>query len=169
MTLRLAHRGDHTTRRGKGAQIEDTLAALVAAAQRPDCDGVELTMATNYFGPMLLSVLMLDKLRQSAPSRIVNVSSRSIFGFSGMNGPARWDWDNLNSEKEHVSVEAYKRSKLALTWLTVEKSKPAQFHPYWFVKSATRFVSCQMLSYAQMTGRLELATSSRKAVGSGSS
>jgi len=54
MTLRLAHRGDHTTRRGRGAQIEDTLAALVAAAQRPDCDGVEFDVRLSADGVPIL-------------------------------------------------------------------------------------------------------------------
>lgn len=38
-------------------------------------DGLELTMATNYFGPFLLTHLLIDLIKQSAPSRIVVVAS----------------------------------------------------------------------------------------------
>ncbi|KAK3891128.1 hypothetical protein Pcinc_004921 [Petrolisthes cinctipes] len=38
-------------------------------------EGLELTMATNHFGHFLLTNLLLERLKQSAPSRIVNVSS----------------------------------------------------------------------------------------------
>ena len=37
--------------------------------------GFELAFGTNYVGPFLLTGLLLDRLRQSAPARIVNVSS----------------------------------------------------------------------------------------------
>jgi NAD(P)-dependent dehydrogenase (short-subunit alcohol dehydrogenase family) len=38
-------------------------------------DGLELTMATNHFGPFLLTHLLIDLLKRSAPSRIVIVAS----------------------------------------------------------------------------------------------
>lgn len=38
-------------------------------------DGLEQTMATNYFGPFLLTHLLIDLLKQSKPSRIVVVAS----------------------------------------------------------------------------------------------
>ena len=37
--------------------------------------GFELAFGTNYVGPFLLTGLLLDRLRESAPARIVNVSS----------------------------------------------------------------------------------------------
>lgn len=39
-------------------------------------DGLELTMATNHFGPFLLTNLLIDLLKKSAPSRIVVVTSK---------------------------------------------------------------------------------------------
>ncbi|XP_014484990.1 PREDICTED: retinol dehydrogenase 14 isoform X2 [Dinoponera quadriceps] len=38
-------------------------------------DGLEMTMATNYFGPFLLTHLLIDLLKRSKPSRIVVIAS----------------------------------------------------------------------------------------------
>lgn len=40
-------------------------------------DGVEMTMATNHYGPFLLTYLLIDLLKKSAPSRIVVVASKT--------------------------------------------------------------------------------------------
>jgi NAD(P)-dependent dehydrogenase (short-subunit alcohol dehydrogenase family) len=46
------------------------------AGQRGMTDsGFELAFGTNYVGPFLLTGLLLDRLRESAPARIVNVAS----------------------------------------------------------------------------------------------
>ena len=50
MALRLAHRGDHATRRSAGRLVENSIAALVAAAGQPDCDGVEFDVRLSADG-----------------------------------------------------------------------------------------------------------------------
>lgn len=47
-------------------------------------DGIELTMATNHYGPFLLTHLLIDLLKKSAPSRIVVVAS-SLYRLASVN------------------------------------------------------------------------------------
>jgi retinol dehydrogenase 12 len=79
-------------------------AGLISRSYRVSEDGYELTIAVNHLAPFLLTNLLLDRLRASAPSRIVTVSSQSHRGARitpGMLG--REDWSPL---------KAYGRSKL---------------------------------------------------------
>lgn len=55
-------------------------------------DNLEIQFATNHFGPFLLNHLLLDMLKQSAPARIIVVSSVTHLW-------ARLDLENLNCEK----------------------------------------------------------------------
>jgi retinol dehydrogenase 14 len=66
--------------------------------------------------PFLLTELVFDKLKSSAPSRIVNVSS------DGANG-SKIDFDNLQGEKKYNTFGQYGQSKLALNLITVELSR----------------------------------------------
>ena len=81
-------------------------------------DGIEQTMALNYFTPFLLSNLLLDILKKSAPSRIVNVSSVGHFG-------GRLDLDNVARDRRMGAegFSAYQRSKLALVMFTYELAR----------------------------------------------
>jgi len=69
-------------------------------------DGYETTFAVNHLGYFLLTNLLLDLLKRSAPSRIVNVSSRAH-----LNGHI--NFDDLNCEKRYAAGRAYGQSKLA--------------------------------------------------------
>ena len=81
-------------------------------------DGIERTMALNYFAPFLLTHLMLDALEKSAPSRVVNVASVGHFG-------GKINLDNLT--RDHGmgmgGLGAYQRSKLALVLFTYELAR----------------------------------------------
>ena len=68
-------------------------------------DGYELTLAVNHLAPFLLTNLLLDRLRASAPSRIVTVASQAHRG-------ARLDVAALSSAEDWSPLKAYGRSKL---------------------------------------------------------
>lgn len=78
-------------------------------------DGLERTMALNYFSPFLLTNLLLETLSNSSPSRVVNVSSVAHFR-------AALNLDDINGrlDKGMNGYRAYSRSKLALILFTYE-------------------------------------------------
>ncbi len=77
-------------------------------------DGLEMTFAVNVMAPFLLTSLLLDCLRQSAPARVVNVSS-------GAHSRASIDLTDLQHERRaYRGFRVYSESKLALTMLTAE-------------------------------------------------
>lgn len=83
-------------------------------------DGIEATLATNVIGPFLLTRLLLPKLREAAPARVVNVASRAHMPKSGYGAEVSWDWENLKGEKSYEPMTFYKNSKLAMMWFTYE-------------------------------------------------
>ena len=83
-------------------------------------DGFEMTLGTNHLGHFLLTNLLLEDLRQSAPSRVITVSSQlHIPGYRGGRGPD-FDYDNLKGEKYYNASVFYLNSKLANMWFTYE-------------------------------------------------
>lgn len=75
-------------------------------------DGFETQFGINYLGHFLLTELLLDTLKASAPARIVNVSSVAHAGMRGVYG--KIDFEDLNFDnKEYNAYQAYANSKLA--------------------------------------------------------
>jgi NAD(P)-dependent dehydrogenase (short-subunit alcohol dehydrogenase family) len=94
-------------------------AGVVNLSRRETVDGLERAFAVNYLAPFLLTHLLLDKLKASAPSRIVNVSSGSHqSGFIKM--------DDLQLEKGYRLMRAYGQSKLAVVLFTYELARRLQ-------------------------------------------
>jgi retinol dehydrogenase-14 len=89
-------------------------AALAKRTLTPE--GFETIFATNHLGPFLLTTLLLDPLRASAPSRILNVSSEGLRVFPNL----RIEPDNLNGERRYSRTHAYYHSKLAQVMFTLE-------------------------------------------------
>ena len=81
-------------------------AGVFRARRHTTSDGLEETFAVNHLAPFLLTNLLLDRLRESAPSRVVIVASAAHFG-------AALDFDNLLLERRFGPWKAYSRSKLA--------------------------------------------------------
>lgn len=79
-------------------------------------DGFETTFAVNHLAPFLLTHLLNGLLLQSAPARIVTVSS-----ITHINCP--WDPGNLQGEKRYDGRNAYSLSKLANVLFTVEVAR----------------------------------------------
>ncbi|MDE1820451.1 MAG: SDR family oxidoreductase [Euryarchaeota archaeon] len=81
-------------------------------------EGLERTMALNYYAPWALTQGLLPLLRSSAPSRVVNVAS--VAHFSG-----RLDLNNPNGKGDMGvgGLGAYSRSKLALVLYTYELAR----------------------------------------------
>lgn len=78
----------------------------VNKARRLTADGIEATFAVNHLGYFLLTNLLLDLLVQSAPARVVTVSSIG-------HRQGTLDFDDLGYEKGYGIMRAYTRSKLA--------------------------------------------------------
>ncbi len=76
-------------------------------------DGLEYTFATNHLAPFLLTQLLLDMLKASAPARIINVSS--IAHTSG-----KIHFADLQGEHSYSVINAYAQSKLAQIYFTYE-------------------------------------------------
>lgn len=80
-------------------------------------DGFEIHFGVNYLGPYYLTRLLLDLIKKSAPSRIINVSSTGYESCKSMN------WDDLNFEKDYGALKAYCQSKLGNVLFTNELAK----------------------------------------------
>ncbi|KAH8314469.1 hypothetical protein KR059_009174 [Drosophila kikkawai] len=82
-------------------------------------DGIELQLGVNHMGHFLLTNLLLDLLKESAPSRIVNVSSLA-------HTRGEINTGDLNSDKGYDEGKAYSQSKLANVLFTRELSNRLQ-------------------------------------------
>jgi retinol dehydrogenase 14 len=79
-------------------------------------DGLEHTFALNHLGPFLLTNLLLDLLKASAPARVVTVSS-------GAHTTGRIDFGDLQGSAAYSGQRAYNASKLANVMFTYELAR----------------------------------------------
>ncbi len=86
------------------------------ATRRVTADGLEYTFAVNHLAPFLLTSLLLDRLKASAPARIVTVSS-------GAHASGTIDFDDLQGERRYSGQRAYSQSKLANVMFTYELAR----------------------------------------------
>ncbi|NXT27243.1 RDH12 dehydrogenase, partial [Syrrhaptes paradoxus] len=94
-------------------------AGIMLCPHSKTVDGFEMHLGVNHLGHFLLTFLLLERLKQSAPARIVNVSSLAHHG-------GRIRFHDLNGEKSYNCGLAYCHSKLANVLFTRELARRLQ-------------------------------------------
>jgi retinol dehydrogenase 14 len=88
-------------------------AGLVQSKRTETPDGIETTLAINHLAPFLLTNLLIERLEQSAPSRVITVSSEA----------QRWgnmDFEDMQSRRKYRGFPVYGMTKLANIMFTYE-------------------------------------------------
>jgi NAD(P)-dependent dehydrogenase (short-subunit alcohol dehydrogenase family) len=80
-------------------------------------DGIELTFALNHLAYFLLTNLLVDMLKSSAPARVVSVSS------DAHRMPRRFDFDDPQARRRYRGFGAYGQSKLANVLFSAELAR----------------------------------------------
>jgi NAD(P)-dependent dehydrogenase (short-subunit alcohol dehydrogenase family) len=79
-------------------------------------DGLETQFAVNHLAPFLLTHLLVDVLKSSAPARVVTVAS-------DMHRGATIDFDDLQSARSYRPLRVYSRTKFANVLFTYELAR----------------------------------------------
>ncbi len=103
-------------------------AGITDPVRRLSVDGWEMHLATCHLGHFLLTHLLLDRLKASAPARVVMISSEAHRAGPGL------DFDDLNNEKiwggsdfsNGASFRAYHRAKLCNIYFTLGMAERLQ-------------------------------------------
>ena len=88
-------------------------AGVIVSGRHLTNEGYELQFGVNHLGHFLITNLLLDVIKNSAPSRIINVSS-------GAHKIGKIHFDDINLEKNYTLWRAYSQSKLANILFTYE-------------------------------------------------
>jgi NAD(P)-dependent dehydrogenase (short-subunit alcohol dehydrogenase family) len=91
-------------------------AATYARRREATAEGIEMQLAVNHLAPFLLTGLLLDTLRASAPARVVTVSS-------GAHRGRRIPWDDLQAERRYRAFPRYGETKLMNLLFTRELAR----------------------------------------------
>ena len=91
-------------------------AGLVNLRRQVNTEGLEQTFAVNYLAIFQLTLRLLERMKESAPARIVNISSDTY-------KIAKLELDNLQLEHGYSVSQAYGRSKLAIVYFTLELAR----------------------------------------------
>jgi NAD(P)-dependent dehydrogenase (short-subunit alcohol dehydrogenase family) len=111
--------------RGLAREVKDTTRRLDVLVNNAGCicvnrqetvDGLEMTFAVNHLAYFLLTNLLLDVIKSSAPARIVSVSSAAHHGCTIR-------FDDLQGKARYSGWRAYQQSKLANVLFTRELAR----------------------------------------------
>jgi len=120
-------------------------------------DDIEMTFALNHLAGFLLTNLLLDTLKASAPARIINVSSDA-------HASGKIEFDNLQGER-NFSPRVYDNSKLANILFTMELARRLEgtgvtvnaLHPGFvstgFAKNNGRVIAALVSIFAPLVAR----------------
>jgi NAD(P)-dependent dehydrogenase (short-subunit alcohol dehydrogenase family) len=105
-------------------------AGIIPRKRMVTVDGLETQFAVNHLAPFLLTNLLVDVLKSSAPARVVTVAS-------DMHRGAIIDFDDLQSARSYRPLRVYSRTKLANVLFTYELARKLEgtevtancFHP----------------------------------------
>lgn len=107
-------------------------AGAMFTSRQLTAEGIEQTWALNHLAPFLLTNLLLDRLKQSAPARVITTASDAHKG-------TRIPFDDMGAERSYgkLGFERYGQTKLANILFTAELAKRTQgtgvsaycFHP----------------------------------------
>ena len=92
-------------------------AGIINQQRRTTIDGFEETFAVNHLSHFLLTNLLLDRLREGEPGRVVTTAS-GAHRFGG-----RIDFEDLQSNENYGTFPVYGRSKLANILFTRELAR----------------------------------------------
>jgi retinol dehydrogenase-12 len=92
-------------------------AGAMFSPRRETVDGIEMTFALNHLAYFLLTNLLIDTLKASGPSRVVNVASDAHRMVSGI------DFDDIQAKKAYKPFRVYGQSKLANILFTRELAR----------------------------------------------
>jgi NAD(P)-dependent dehydrogenase (short-subunit alcohol dehydrogenase family) len=93
-------------------------AGVIMLRREETTDGIETTFAVNHLAYFLLTVLLLDRLKASAPARVVSVASDAHHWAGGA-----LDFNDLDSRNGYSAMRVYGRSKLANILFTRELAR----------------------------------------------
>jgi NAD(P)-dependent dehydrogenase (short-subunit alcohol dehydrogenase family) len=120
-------------------------------------DGIEMTFALNHLASFLLTNLLLDTIKASAPARIINVSSNA-------HASVKIEFDNLQGERSYTP-RAYDSSKLENILFTMELARRLEgagvtvnaLHPGFvstgFAKNNGRVIAALVSIFAPLVAR----------------
>jgi NAD(P)-dependent dehydrogenase (short-subunit alcohol dehydrogenase family) len=93
-------------------------AGIMMGQRTVTIDGIETMLAVNYLAPFLLTNLLLDTIKASAPARIINVAS--------VPANMRINFDDLQATRKYSGFRQYQHTKLALVLFTYELARRLQ-------------------------------------------
>jgi len=123
-------------------------AGSIFLSRRQSADDIEMTFALNHLSYFLLTILLLDVLKSTAPARIINVSSNA-------HENTVMEFDDLMCQRRYrFGTKAYRMSKLANLLFTYELGRRLEGTGLTVNGLHPGLVATNLLSNNGFTGRL---------------